>query len=339
MASDEEIRAALAPLLADVRGVLEHDMGRIAPVPDLDDVLSRAHTLAPDLVPEPDVVQPDPAGPVLPLGSARHRSAAGPESPGFASFLGEVRGHVEGLAAERAMGHIPPLRGSRETAGRRLAVTIGAVMAAAAAVLLVTTGILALGRRVAQTDGVAAQQAADRVESTVEERDVAPAPAPAPPARTRAASPTPSPSAAEEDDDILILEEDEPEPPAPPSAQPLTERLARLDAQAQALWRAGDRQGAARKLEELVRIGGRSHRAELAFGDLFTLSYQLSGAGSRTKLWRRYLERFPRGKYADDARAGLCRQRSGDEGLACWERYLADWPRGAHRAEARAAVR
>jgi hypothetical protein len=340
MASDEEIRAALSPLLRDVCEVLEQDMGRIRPVPDLEDVLARAHAMDPARIPEPEPSNEVPFLTRRSTGQAWHRTEGTTESPGFDAFLGEVRAHVEGMTTERAMRHIPTFRNPREVAGRRLAVTVGASLLAVAAVVLAVTGVVALGERLTRTQSVEATLAADQVEARSEERSVVLQPAPKTRTRTQkppAVEPNPAQETADsEDGEIVILEEEESQTEA---AGSLAERLSRLDADAQALWRAGDRAGAELKLREIVRIGGRSRRAELAFGDLFTLSYQLRGASSRAALWRRYLSRFPRGDYADDARAGLCRLATGDEALECWRRYVADWPHGAHRQEARAALR
>ncbi len=47
---------------------------------------------------------------------------------------------------------------------------------------------------------------------------------------------------------------------------------------------------------------------------------------------------FPRGRYADDARAGLCRRAASDERDACWQQYLTDFPAGVHRPQAERAL-
>lgn len=124
-------------------------------------------------------------------------------------------------------------------------------------------------------------------------------------------------------------------PPAkPPKKTPksIDERLATLDAAAQAAWRKGDKRGAVRKFQAIVDIGGRRPAVELAFGELFSLNRQLGE--SPTKLWRAYLTRFPRGRYAEDAKAGLCRRASGLAGERCWSQYAEAFPGGAHLEEA-----
>lgn len=110
--------------------------------------------------------------------------------------------------------------------------------------------------------------------------------------------------------------------------------LAALDAEAYALLKAGDRERARERFRHIVRVGGRSEYAELAFGELFALARRGGGQQDLAKLWRAYLRRFPLGRYSDDARAGLCRRAKPSEREQCWTDYLAKHPRGAARAEA-----
>jgi len=107
-----------------------------------------------------------------------------------------------------------------------------------------------------------------------------------------------------------------------------------LEAEAEALWRAGDRAGAEALLRKIIRLSRARRRADLAYGDLFTITRQLYGREREAAVWREYLARFPRGRYADDARAGLCRRESTSEARACWSRYMLDFPSGTHRDEA-----
>ena len=81
-----------------------------------------------------------------------------------------------------------------------------------------------------------------------------------------------------------------------------------------------------------------SRAADLSYGDLFTLARQRSGPAQEQALWREYLAAFPRGRYADDARAGLCRRAEPDERAACWQQYLTDFPAGVHRPQAERAL-
>lgn len=111
-------------------------------------------------------------------------------------------------------------------------------------------------------------------------------------------------------------------------------RLAELDAQAYALLRAGQHEQAARQFRAIVKIGGHSEYAELAFGELFALARRDSASDELGELWSAYLKRFPRGRYSDAARAGLCRRTPEPNKPACWTDYLLEHPRGAARSEA-----
>ncbi len=124
-------------------------------------------------------------------------------------------------------------------------------------------------------------------------------------------------------------------PEPPPEA-----RLARLDRLAREAWRAGDLARAERLFRVLVAEGGRTRWAELALGDLFVLADQRGASRSRRRgYFRRYLARFPRGRFAAEARAGLCRLETGEAAARCWRDYLAHHPAGAHAAEAKRALR
>ena len=133
-----------------------------------------------------------------------------------------------------------------------------------------------------------------------------------------------------------------PAPPATPpvdppaSETPREDPLAALDREAQARWQSGDLRGAADKFAEIVRRAPGTRAAETAYGDLFALEHQLGG--EPVTLWRAYLQQFPRGRYADDARAGVCRREPADAAPQCWRDYLAAHPDGAHRREAEQAA-
>ncbi len=131
-------------------------------------------------------------------------------------------------------------------------------------------------------------------------------------------------------------------PPAeviPPTVNdaPAEDPLSALDREAQARWQSGDLRGASEKFAEIVRRAPGTRAAETAYGDLFALEHQLGG--EPVALWRAYLRQFPRGRYADDARAGVCRREPADTRAQCWTDYLAAHPDGAHRREAEQAAR
>ncbi|MDC0668521.1 tetratricopeptide repeat protein [Nannocystis radixulma] len=124
-----------------------------------------------------------------------------------------------------------------------------------------------------------------------------------------------------------------------PPAEAATDEAAwvALDRAAREAWRRGDTEEARALLSALVRTDAAASTVELAYGDLFVLTRKAGDQQALARLWQRYLARFPRGLYAEDARVGLCRRASGAEASACWDLYLGTWPEGAHADEARAA--
>ncbi|MFO0633071.1 MAG: hypothetical protein U0168_09500 [Nannocystaceae bacterium] len=121
--------------------------------------------------------------------------------------------------------------------------------------------------------------------------------------------------------------------PAPPQPS-LAERLAALDDEAHAAWKVGDLATAEAKFEALIDLAGTSRLADLAYGDLFTLARRRGDGEREASLWRAYLERFAHGRFADDARAGLCRRAQGEAQRSCWREYLEDMPQGSYRDKA-----
>ncbi|MEZ4452620.1 MAG: hypothetical protein R3B09_24385 [Nannocystaceae bacterium] len=105
-----------------------------------------------------------------------------------------------------------------------------------------------------------------------------------------------------------------------------------LDLAARAAWRRGDLDEARALLGIIVASAGDRERVELAYGDLLILARQAGDAAALQRARRDYLRRFPRGTYAEDASAGLCRD---DDDRGCWRAYLERWPAGAHADEAR----
>jgi hypothetical protein len=102
---------------------------------------------------------------------------------------------------------------------------------------------------------------------------------------------------------------------------PVEQRLRVLDARAQQRWAAGDLAGARKDFRAIVRIGGRRKQVELAYAELFALARQ--GGQPLPPLWRAYLRRFPKGRYAAEASAGLCRAASPQTRADCWDAHRA----------------
>lgn len=101
---------------------------------------------------------------------------------------------------------------------------------------------------------------------------------------------------------------------------------------AQQQWRKGDLRAAVRTLRMIARRTKRAEQAQMAYADLFVLTKQLGDIAGRRSVFRAYLRRFPRGRFSEDARAGLCRLDAAPR--ACWSNYLKHHPGGAYVGEA-----
>jgi len=333
--TDDEIRAALQPFLQEARAGLELQVEERPPQTDLQESVERAHRQDPDAVPDTIVeATRDPA--LLP---SAHEWTAAEESPQLGVFVSDVAEHIESWVEARRLVPIPalvlPASSSRleSGSGRRSVLVAAAVFAVAAAAVLLLVFVT-------DVTGLRPDEARPRTEAVMSSVPVGDSVESVKQGRSRAEqrSPTPKPETVETVETPVAVD------PSADSAQPVTDTrkpraaapkpvsLAELDRRAQALWGKGEVREAQVLLEEIVRRGGKSKYAELAFGDLFTMAHSDRGSRGQSRLWRRYLARFPKGKYADDARASLCRAASGSE---CWDAYLRDWPRGAHRSEAK----
>jgi hypothetical protein len=122
----------------------------------------------------------------------------------------------------------------------------------------------------------------------------------------------------------------------------LEDRLRALDGEAAAAWREGRLDDATSALERIVEIGGKRRQVEAAFADLFAITRQRVTGDARERelsaLWSRYLDRFPQGRHADDARAGSCRVAPAHTRADCWRDYLTHHPEGEHVEPARRAL-
>lgn len=326
----DPVQARLTPFVRDALAGLEHDVtDRRPPMPDLADAVARAHALDGMAVPAAWV---ESAG-VVELGGLGSGAVDTGGSAALDSFLGDVRAHVEIASAERRLRPVvPPKRGARV---RVLVATLSVAVAAAAMVLFFPSFGQLTSTMSLDDDDVAPAEAADVVDverPELEAREASKRP------RKRPGRPVTSTPPAEAEEPVEIIEIVEAEEPKPPADSRRHGSLDDLEKDAARLWKAGDLRGAARKLEQVIARTGKTRRAELAFGDLFTISYQLDGPKRRNALFKRYLQRFPGGRYADDARAGLCRAAKRSSATKCWSGYLEDFGSGAHRLEAQRAI-
>lgn len=326
----------------DAAALLDARVAAARPTPDFAAMLARARALAPDAAP----ADPPPLAPVLPLAQRDDAEAIAP-------FTAALRGELDAKIAERSMASIPPLVVPGRA--RRIGVALGLALAAAAAILLVLVRPTAPGLR----GGSAGVEANADVEPPGALRAD---PGGGPPGHVEEVIPVVPAERPEEhvSSDIPrelpapVAAEPEPEPaPArgrrPRAAAPkdMSEGAARpaepaarpsLEDEAQALWERGELAAAEQKFREIVRVAGASLRAELAYADIFALARQIRGPDGQAAAWREYLDKFPAGRFADDARAGLCQRAGADERAACWQDYLDRHPRGSHRKQAEAAL-
>lgn len=320
---------------AEIDAVLEH-----AIPPGLADVVMRARRVAPerfddDLVGEAtalDELDDEEAE------AAGHFGALG-------TFLTDARAFADSVAEQGVPDAAAPAR-ARRVPSRRLTVALVAMAAVAILVPAVSWVLSALVLEASHER--AYSSASDRVERDDDPESASVQQEPAPRAsHHRAATvpeeqeaPTPElepePEASEEPAPVVTPRKRAKDPAAPRPSR--DERLRVIDAEARAAWAKGDLATAEAKFTELVRAGGRSTLADIAYGDLFSVLRQRGGAARLPQHWRRYASRFPGGRYIDEARAGLCRTAAAADEIECWRAYLRDRPRGTYRQHARDIV-
>ena len=330
--SDQE----LDDFFSDVVAGVDDDIASDGAMPDIAAVVARAHQLDPTRVSAEAVEEVASWGPVVPLAHVR-RMRDTRDDPDFQAIVAEVRAHVDQEVAAGLGGETRRTAAANESPATGYRVWIG-VFAAAAALVLVTIGVMQLGPefKTAVTEPPTAEAAFDEA--------LNPPPALNPVAFRRPGAAVDEPEPLPEPE--LVAEELE-EPPRErrkrrakakvkaPEAAPAPskeDRIRELNRLAHAAWDAGQRDKAASLFREVIALDGRGRYADLAYGDLFTLATQRKKP--KAKLWREYLKRFPRGRYSDDARHGLCQRMEGDARTTCWEDYLRDMPNGAFRATA-----
>ena len=313
--------------------------------PDFAAVVEAAHARDPQRVPRAALDEALALAPVVVLASESSQRLSARGHADLGNLLAEARGEVDAeLAALRRKGWPPVPVPKTSSARRNWALWIS--VAAAALLIAVASPMLAT-RFEAVRDANQAPwwEQPTRTAQDAIWRDAPVTPAPSP---ELAEPPQPEPSEPE-----LPGEPEEPpaatvDPPAeqpvpkvrkttPPPAETLAAQLRRLGAEAEQAWQSGDPAGAERRHRDIIELAPGSRAADLSYGDLFTLARQRSGPEQEISLWKEYLAAFPRGRYADDARAGLCRRAAPAERAGCWQKYLNDFPSGLHRAQANLA--
>lgn len=326
---------AFSDLLGDVVRAVDEDLARDPGGPDLAAVVARAHELDPQRVPAEAVAEVAQWAPVVSIQQG-HRRRRTRDDVELLAVIEGVRAHVEEDVAQRL--RTPPRLHARQPSPPRARRVWALVLAAAAVLVVVGASLLQGGRlRFEQDEGARneaaligpapsseASEAASRPRPPDAQPEPAPAIEPTPTIEpTPAIEPTPTPAAAE---------------PRARATKRVEPTLDELDAAAHAAWRAGDLPEAERLFRKLAKRAGKDRLGDLAYGDLFTLARQTGAPAKEAALWREYLARFPKGRFADDARAGLCRRAAGAAQLECWQQYLDELPSGAHRVQAGRAV-
>lgn len=302
-ASIERMRAAAA-------AAAERDVSQAKP-PGLADVIARARAIDPDAADEHAIVT------ASRIDDARERrgGSAGPDA--LAIFVAAARRLAEADVRDRESEGVPPRRRSARPAW----VVPVALAIAAAALVVITAGITQM-RSTRLGDATPHTQAPSVVEHGTRTESVEPSPIA--PSRAPAVAPPIAPPPV---DAAPVQTPSEPKPKRPSTDA----QLRALAEQAEAALARGDHGEADELFARLIAIGGRHPLVELAYGDRFTIAHQRGIIGQQTKLWRAYLGKFPRGRFADDARAGLCRHAAAKDEASCWTDYLADFPKGAYR--------
>ncbi len=332
--------ALVADAAAELAEALQRESRAL--MPDFAAVVEEAHARDPSRVSAEMLAEARELAPVVDLRSDSNLRIPRRDQAEFAALLAEARAAIDvDVAAVRAAGPPPvPVPAVRPARSR------GWMWLAAAAVAALTI----VGVRPLLSRGDAAvdpgNQAPWQDQASPPRYEATPAPEPAPVVR-RAPEPEPEPEpAVEAAPEPAVVEEASEEvgetgPKEPvakarpkPAAETQAERLRRLGEEAESMWQAGDLAGAEARYRDIVRQAPGSRAADLAYGDLFSLARQRHGADAEATLWRAYLEAFPRGRYADDARAGLCRRAEGDARVTCWRAYLDEFPAGVHRHQA-----
>jgi hypothetical protein len=345
----------LDTLIAEAREGIEAELRRerreIAP--DFVAVVAAAHARNPEQISATVLREVGEFAPIVELGAAEDAAANLELDAEIDAMVSAARERVEGDVAARRLAGIPPVPtaasakpASREFGGWAMAVALAAVVAGLAVGVPRLLEAFVNGN---YTEAESSHNQAEYLEHEVDGENGAqlrsPPARPAPQVQRAVPGKPPAQSRQREGSvegassagDKATSERSRKQTNAELGAK-LRDRVAELEAKAQAHWAAGELALAQTVYRQILAIAGRSRYADLAYGDLFTLARQRGDLGAEQRLWREYLSVFPRGRFAEDARVGLCRRAPASEREACWRSYLADFPQAVHAAAARQAL-
>lgn len=327
-------RATLAPLAAETVATLKQRIRESPPAPDFAAMLARVREIDPAALPHG---RGEPAENLTAVVALANDDAAMNSAPALARFTAILRTELDArLGVERTQAVIPP----SPAAGRRRTVLVAI---AAAVMLTFAMGIVLVGQRQesVQTGSQASDQVTAEPQGGLVREGSEQGVSFRPPGDLRA-SPAPDiqgpvdvPKEPVSDHSPTLAS------PAPaPARRPTPKATAgpSLEDEAQALWQRGELAAAEQKYRQILRAAGRSPRAEFAYADLFSLTRQSHGVDGQSNEWRAYLKLFPRGRFAEDARAGICQRAPDETRASCWRDYLKHHPSGVHRKQAEAAL-
>lgn len=134
--------------------------------------------------------------------------------------------------------------------------------------------------------------------------------------------------------------QDPPEPKkaaSKPSRRVLSDQA--LMHKAHRLWKSGNAKAAQRLLRKVAYRSSNEALAQDAFADLFSIGREFGGRAILVKEWNRYLKRYPKGRFAQDAMAGRCLSSdANDKSSQCWKLYLKRFPKGRYARKAKRAL-
>jgi hypothetical protein len=330
--TDEELDA----WLARARGQIDADIARERRdvVPDFAAVIEAAHAASPAIVSEAALREVAEFAPIVELDAGLDYDDE--HTDALAAMIADARELTEDSVARRRLAGIPPLRATLAPAPAARGPFVWIMLVALAAIIVgLAIGLPRL------LELVGGQHAATQIDNQAEFiHEPKPAEGEVDP-RHLVVPPQPHAAIVHEAGETATAQADPTEPREQPRARKrelgvaLRDRVAELEQRARAHWQAGELGQAEAIYREIVSIAGRTRYADLAYGDLFTLAHQRKDTAAELALWHEYLGVFPRGRFAEDARAGLCRKSEPDRRSACWRAYLDDFPDGLHAGRAR----